>query len=152
DEANHSMEVIVPEDQLSLAIGKRGQNVRLAAQLTGWRLDIKSEAKLEQEMSGVKQLMAAIEGLGPMRAGILVNEGVTTPDELVALGGRSLERMLNLEAEEADKIIENAKAFDKQAYLESQLNQSVSDSEKLELLANASAAPTTEKVEVAEEK
>ncbi len=72
------MEVIVAEDQLSLAIGKRGQNVRLAAQLTGWRLDIKSEAKLEQEMAGVKEMLASIEGLGPMRAGILVNEGITT--------------------------------------------------------------------------
>ena len=47
DDQRHAMEVIVAEDQLSLAIGKRGQNVRLAAQLTGWRLDIKSEAKLE---------------------------------------------------------------------------------------------------------
>src|SRR5215471_2413104 len=43
DEANHAMELIVPDDQLSLAIGRRGQNVRLAAQLTGWKLDINSE-------------------------------------------------------------------------------------------------------------
>ena len=39
------MEIIVPDDQLSLAIGKRGQNVRLAAKLTGWRIDIKSETR-----------------------------------------------------------------------------------------------------------
>jgi N utilization substance protein A len=39
------MEVIVPDDQLSLAIGKRGQNVRLAAKLTGWKIDIKSETR-----------------------------------------------------------------------------------------------------------
>jgi N utilization substance protein A len=53
DEDNHSMEVIVGDDQLSLAIGKRGQNVRLAAQLTGWRLDIKSESSIEEKMAKV---------------------------------------------------------------------------------------------------
>ena len=49
DEENHNMEVVVANDQLSLAIGRRGQNVRLAAQLTGWRLDIKSEEKLDEQ-------------------------------------------------------------------------------------------------------
>jgi N utilization substance protein A len=47
DEANHAMEIIVPDDQLSLAIGRRGQNVRLAAQLTGWKLDINSESRVK---------------------------------------------------------------------------------------------------------
>jgi N utilization substance protein A len=45
DDENKSMEIIVADDQLSLAIGKRGQNVRLAAKLTGWRIDIKSETR-----------------------------------------------------------------------------------------------------------
>jgi len=45
DEDNRSMEIIVADDQLSLAIGKRGQNVRLAAKLTGWKIDIKSETR-----------------------------------------------------------------------------------------------------------
>ena len=44
DEDNHAMQVIVPDDQLSLAIGKNGQNVRLAVKLTGWKIDVKSEA------------------------------------------------------------------------------------------------------------
>jgi N utilization substance protein A len=48
DDENYSMEVIVPDDQLSLAIGKKGQNVRLAAKLTGWRLDIKSESRVAE--------------------------------------------------------------------------------------------------------
>ncbi|MEE8574504.1 MAG: helix-hairpin-helix domain-containing protein, partial [Thermodesulfobacteriota bacterium] len=50
DEAEHSMEVIVPDDQLSLAIGKKGQNVRLAVKLSGWKIDIKSES----DASGVE--------------------------------------------------------------------------------------------------
>jgi transcription termination/antitermination protein NusA len=48
DEDNRGMEIVVADDQLSLAIGKRGQNVRLAARLTGWRIDIKSETKIAE--------------------------------------------------------------------------------------------------------
>lgn len=48
DEDNRAMEIVVADDQLSLAIGKRGQNVRLAAKLTGWRIDIKSETRVAE--------------------------------------------------------------------------------------------------------
>ncbi|HET9599227.1 MAG TPA: transcription termination factor NusA [Anaeromyxobacteraceae bacterium] len=48
DEQNRAMEIIVPDDQLSLAIGRRGQNVRLASQLTGWKLDINSESRVKE--------------------------------------------------------------------------------------------------------
>lgn len=108
DEERHAMEVIVAEDQLSLAIGKKGQNVRLAAQLTGWRLDIKSEAKLEEQLAGVKAVLMSIKGLGDMHAGILVHEGVKTPAELAEVSPRSLCRLLNLELPDAEKIIEAA--------------------------------------------
>lgn len=108
DDEKHSMDVIVAEDQLSLAIGKKGQNVRLAAQLTGWRLDIKSEAKLEEQLAGVKNILASISGLGDMHAGILIHEGIKTPEELAAINARALTRLLNLEEEQAQKIIEAA--------------------------------------------
>ncbi len=49
DDDGHSMEIIVPDDQLSLAIGKKGQNVRLAAKLIGWKIDIKSETRAQEE-------------------------------------------------------------------------------------------------------
>jgi len=48
DDQNRAMEIIVPDDQLSLAIGRRGQNVRLASQLTGWKLDINSESRVKE--------------------------------------------------------------------------------------------------------
>jgi N utilization substance protein A len=48
DDQNNAMEIIVPDDQLSLAIGRRGQNVRLASQLTGWKLDINSETRVQE--------------------------------------------------------------------------------------------------------
>jgi len=48
-EDERSMEVIVPDDQLSLAIGKSGQNVRLAVRLTGWKIDVKNESMLQKQ-------------------------------------------------------------------------------------------------------
>lgn len=109
DDEAHSMEVIVGDDQLSLAIGKRGQNVRLAAQLTGWRLDIKSEGRLEQELVGAKAAVAAIPGIGAMRAEILVNEGVKSAADLAELSPRTIVRLLNMEESEAVAVIEEAK-------------------------------------------
>jgi len=63
DEQNHIATVIVPEDQLSLAIGKEGQNARLAAKLTGWRIDIKSQAQATQ--AGLAARVAAADGGAP---------------------------------------------------------------------------------------
>jgi N utilization substance protein A len=60
DEQNRAMEIIVPDDQLSLAIGRRGQNVRLASQLTGWKLDINSESRVKEMREFATQSFAAI--------------------------------------------------------------------------------------------
>lgn len=150
DEVNRSMEVIVAEDQLSLAIGKRGQNVRLAAQLTGWRLDIKSESKLEVQLSGARNLVAQIEGIGAIRAEILVNEGVKTPAEIAELNPRTLVRLLNLELDEAERAIESAKNFKEKADAGEGQPEEV-DAETAELLANAVAEPDTGEQKVAED-
>jgi N utilization substance protein A len=62
DAETHTMELIVPDDKLSLAIGKKGQNVRLASQLTGWRIDIHSESKVKEVEEQAIRSMAEIEG------------------------------------------------------------------------------------------
>jgi transcription termination/antitermination protein NusA len=62
DAGSHTMELIVPDEKLSLAIGKKGQNVRLASQLTGWRIDIHSESKVREMEARARQSMAAIKG------------------------------------------------------------------------------------------
>ena len=75
DAEMRSMEVIVPDDQLSLAIGKNGQNVRLAARLTGWKIDVKSETKIkENEAEGHVALMR-VTGIGEHTAELLYREG-----------------------------------------------------------------------------
>jgi N utilization substance protein A len=63
DEANHAMEIIVPDDQLSLAIGRSGQNVRLAAQLTGWKLDINSESRVKEMREFASRSLGTLPGV-----------------------------------------------------------------------------------------
>ncbi len=85
-------EVIVSDDQLSLAIGKNGQNVRLASKLTGWSIDIRSKKeivkeKLEASMIGEvsqtePQNIGSIEGIGPKTAEALAEAGFKTPEDL----------------------------------------------------------------------
>jgi N utilization substance protein A len=82
DEGAKSMDVIVPDDQLSLAIGRKGQNVRLAVQLTGWRIDIKSESKMREVAQWLAQAVSVVEGWGEPEAEILLNQGVTSLDDL----------------------------------------------------------------------
>jgi N utilization substance protein A len=64
DAETHTMELIVPDDKLSLAIGKKGQNVRLASQLTGWKIDIHSESKIRELEAQAKRAMASLPGVG----------------------------------------------------------------------------------------
>lgn len=131
DEERKSMEVIVGDDQLSLAIGKRGQNVRLAAQLTGWRLDIKSESSLEERNAASKEGLMRIEGMTEIIASVLVQEGYSTPALVADLTPRTLLRLLNMDNDSAKELISAAKG----------LTEVETDEE---LLANASAAPAAE--------
>jgi len=75
DAGTHTMELVVPDDKLSLAIGKKGQNVRLASQLTGWRIDIHSETKVREMEQRSRQSLASIEGVTPELAETLFKEG-----------------------------------------------------------------------------
>jgi N utilization substance protein A len=75
DEANHAMELIVPDDQLSLAIGRRGQNVRLAAQLTGWKLDINSETRVREMREFANRSLGALPGVSEMLVETLYAHG-----------------------------------------------------------------------------
>jgi N utilization substance protein A len=83
DAARHTMELIVPDDRLSLAIGKKGQNVRLASQLTGWRIDIHSESKVREQEAQAKRSMAAIDGVGEDLAETLFKLGWRSAQDVV---------------------------------------------------------------------
>ncbi|MBM4285385.1 MAG: transcription termination/antitermination protein NusA [Deltaproteobacteria bacterium] len=80
--AGHSMEVIVPDDQLSLAIGKRGQNVRLASKLLGWKIDVKTESKYSKSLKEGYLSLLRIPGVGEITASILHDHGYTSAREV----------------------------------------------------------------------
>ena len=82
DDENRSMDVIVPDDQLSLAIGKKGQNVRLAVQLTRYRIDIKSESHMRQVQADLSEALAAAGEFGDYEAKQLMDHGVASLREL----------------------------------------------------------------------
>jgi len=76
DGENRSMEVIVPDDQLSLAIGKNGQNVRLAVKLTGWKIDVKSESSSAQQEEDIRQELKALPDITEQQIDGLIKEGI----------------------------------------------------------------------------
>jgi N utilization substance protein A len=113
DSVERHMEVIVDDTQLSLAIGKKGQNVRLAAKLLGWRIDIKSEEEKRQE---VESQMAALvvpgapvtvlmdHGLAEAVAEKLMAAGVATVEKLGAMTPEQLEEIPGVDDEMVNNI------------------------------------------------
>ncbi len=101
DVAEKQLEVIVDDTQLSLAIGKKGQNVRLAAKLLGWKIDIKSEEEKRQE---VEQQMQAMGG-GPATPIEQIAElGEAVMEKLIAAGITTVESLADMTAEELGEI------------------------------------------------
>ncbi len=82
DADGHRMELVVPDEKLSLAIGKKGQNVRLASQLTGWRIDIHSESKIQELERRAKDQLGAVDGMTPELAETVFRLGWRSVAEL----------------------------------------------------------------------
>src|SRR5215813_5095655 len=119
DIENRQMEVIVNEDQLSLAIGKRGQNVRLATKLVGWNIDIRSEEEIKREVteqmgaliaSGEAVPLSVIEGVTAQQAEALAEHGINDIDALAQTSVDDLVEFLDLSLDEAEQILEAARA------------------------------------------
>src|SRR5258705_12200592 len=108
DDDEHSMEVIVPDDQLSLAIGKRGQNVRLASRLTGWKLDVRSEAEAEEEARTARASLNAIPGIGDINAELLFQWGFRSAEQLSEADETAFD-VEGISAERATQIINAAR-------------------------------------------
>ena len=118
DPAGRAIQAVVDEDQLSLAIGRNGQNVRLASELTGWKIDLYSsrewlerggEAPLfqplpeESEAADVK--LSEIEGLGPATVAVLEDAGYRTLNDIIDLEREDFLRLPGIAPEEADRIM-----------------------------------------------
>ena len=120
DIEKRQMEVIVNEDQLSLAIGKRGQNVRLATKLVGWNIDIRSEEELKKEIaaqmgaiiaSGGAVPLTALEGVTAATSAALAERGIEDIDALAATPIDDLVEYLDTSLDEAQSILDSAQAI-----------------------------------------
>ena len=102
--------VLVREDQLSLAIGKRGQNVRLASKLCGWDIEIMTRDELDDQIERAVAGFSALEGIESELAEKLVGEGFLSYDDLSVIEPDSLMEMGGLYAEQVQVIVEQAEA------------------------------------------
>ena len=97
--------VVVEDEQLSLTIGKRGQNVRLAAKLTGWELEIQSKSQL----ATAEVELRAVPGVGPTMETRLREAGITTVQQLASLSLEQLTGVKGIGAKTAGRLLESAK-------------------------------------------
>ena len=115
DPVNRQAEVIVPNDQLALTIGREGQNIRLACRLTGWSLAVKSEQQKADEVQKTKEaqktMLEVIEGIGPKTAEVIIAAGFADIYKLSDMSPEYLTTLQGVGEKTAEKIIESAKAW-----------------------------------------
>ena len=121
DDAEHVMEVMVEDRQLSLAIGKKGQNVRLAAKLTGWKIDIKSDEEKRKEVEvlleglnfgevAVEAPVLTLPDIHDEVVTALRQAGYTSPSQILEAGADALKAIEGFDQETVDAVIASAKA------------------------------------------
>ncbi|MFQ5657375.1 MAG: transcription termination factor NusA, partial [Candidatus Methylomirabilales bacterium] len=112
DEETHTLHVVVADEQLSLAIGRRGQNARLAAKLVGWKVDIKGRTELARaaeerviQARAILEELAAVSGIGPKIAGALVESGFDSLDRLSHASAEDLMAVKGVGPRTGEKIV-----------------------------------------------
>ena len=109
DDEAHSMEVIVPDDQLSLAIGKKGQNVRLASRLSGWRIDVRSESEADEETRRARASLGAIPAVNDMVAELLYQAGFKSAEELSEADLESIVEVDGISPDKAEAVYKSSR-------------------------------------------
>jgi N utilization substance protein A len=109
DETNRSMEVVVPDEYLSVAIGRRGQNVRLASKLTGWNIDVKSETDYSEAMRTGYDSLIGLPGVGPSTADVLYEQGFYSIEELANASVEELTQIKGISEKKAQALLESAR-------------------------------------------
>lgn len=109
DVENKRMQVIVPDDQLSLAIGRKGHNVKLARKLTGWQIDVMSESEIEKMKEEAFRIFGSLPGVGQKTAEFIFNSGYRTIEDVAEATVEDLLKIPGMTRKEAEAIIEAAK-------------------------------------------
>ncbi len=149
--------VLVREDQLSLAIGRRGQNVRLASKLTGWDIDIMTREELDEAIEGAIEAFCTIDGITEEVSEALVGEGFLSYDDLSIIETEDLVELAGLDeeqveaireeaerkAEEAERLAEEERKAQQQAKKQSSGSAAESSTSAEASAAEAPAAPGT---------
>lgn len=152
-EAENRMVVICPDDQYSLAIGKKGQNVRLAAKLTGWNIDVVSESEHQRRLEAVNRISIGLEELDitDKLKERLADGGLDTAEKIIEAGIEGLTALPGIGEKTAEKILSTAKqAKDSQLLNFEQLAKENPSLLGREAASEAGAAPVTEQAGPAE--
>jgi N utilization substance protein A len=136
DEDESSMEVIVPDDQLSLAIGRKGQNVRLASRLTGFKLDVRSESEAEDEARRARASLIEIAGVGDVVAELLYQNGFKSAEDVAQADEQSISDVEGIGSERAANVLKAARELVEQKRIKAE--------EEAAAAAAAAAAPQVE--------
>ncbi len=142
DEENRLMEVIVPDEFLSVAIGKRGQNVRLASKLTGWHLDVISETRYSQAMKEGYNSLLALPGMGAALADALYERGFFSVEELGKAFVEDLTAIRDVDEEKAATLIALAREAAAQAQMAQETEETAPDDSEADL--EEAAPPSVE--------
>jgi N utilization substance protein A len=153
DEDAHAMEVIVPDDQLSLAIGKKGQNVRLASRLSGWNLEVRSEAEAEEESRRARLSLGAIPGVGDVTAELLFQHGFKSAEEVAQADEAALADVDGIAPEKIPNILATARTHveDLRRRAEAEAAAAAAAAEAAAAAAAAAPSPAVSTVEESEE-
>jgi len=162
DENNQAMEIIVPDDQLSLAIGRRGMNVRLASRLTGWKLDVKSTSRVADDFDRLFELLHEVEGLDNVAMELLYDNGYRQLEDIAAASPEELAEIIGSEGPDAEQLVacaveamERLRAEAEQARLEAEESgeaEAEAEAEVGEISVEVAEAENSSEVrEVAEE-
>ena len=154
DEAEKVVEVIVEDKQLSLAIGKKGQNVRLAAKLTGWKIDIKSEEDVRREVDAKFELaatLATVDGFTDAMWETLSTSELNTVDRLCESSATDIANLLSIEEEMATALQNAARvAAETKAKLEQEAAEEAAKQAAAEAALEQEAAEEAAKQAAAE--
>jgi N utilization substance protein A len=130
DEEKGSMDIAVDEDQLALAIGRGGQNIKLASKLTGWKLNVMSLADADElqakEVQKTGEKLAAKLGIDAEVAGVLIDEGYTNLDEIAEAEADTLSQIEEFDSKMVDELQERAQ--------DAQLVKALNDAEATDIL------------------
>ena len=152
---NRKMAVIVSEDQLSLAIGKKGQNVRLATRLVGWDIDIISEDILKKEIaqqmgdmaaSGEVVPLTALQGVSASQADDLAEKGIETVEALAAMTIDDLVDILDISLDEAEKILSSANGIVESRQEQTETGANTGEDSSTDEMIDETETETVEKI------